>query len=417
MNLFSYHAVAIALPVFTVLLGVATPQKAFLGFSSPIWFLVLGVLAIAAAMRKTGLMYRFLLMVVKRSPPNYYWKIFALTIAGVVMTPLIPSSGSRTVMASPIIKDLSEILGFKKDSPGAVGMGMACLVGFVSMSFLFLNGMTACLLALGLLPAEVRSTITWSSWFITALPLGLVVLLGSYLAIVTLYHPRRPIRVTRPVIEAQLRTLGPLTSDEGISLMVVVLCLVGFISQPWFHFEIAWVAMLCFLILFATSVLDEKAVRTEIEWTYALSFGALVGFGDILGDSGLTALVAGQPKPYLELFLGNPLVFLLALSLVVNLLRFVLPLSATIVVIILSVVPLGIILGINPFVIVLVTLVSANPWILPYQNIFFCLMLEATEGKLFTHKPTAKLAFMHVAIVLAGIAATFPYWKALGLIR
>jgi anion transporter len=417
LNIFSYHAVAIALPVMTVLFGVATPQKAFLGFSSSIWFLVVGVLAITGALQKTGLMYRFLLMVVKRTPPSYYWQIFTLTLAGVVLTPIIPSSGSRAVMAGPVMSDLSEILGFKKDSPGAVGLGMASLLGFVSMSFLFLNGMTACLLALGLLPAEVRATITWSSWFTAALPLGLLVLAGSYLAIIGLHHPREPLKVTRPVLEAQLRTLGPLTVHERISLIVVVICLAGFMTQSWFHIEKAWVAMVCFLILFATSVLDEKAVRTDIDWTYAISFGAVVGFGDLISESGLATLVAGELKPYLELFLGNDLVFLLALSLAVFLIRFLLPLSATLVVTLLSIVPLGLSLGVNPFVIALVTLVSANPWILPYQNIFFCLMLEATEGKIFTHKHTARMAFAHVGIVLAAIALTVPYWRYMGLIR
>ncbi len=43
-------------------------------------------------------------------------------------------------------------------------------------------------------------------------------------------------------------------------------------------------------------------------------------------------------------------------------------------------------------------------------------MLEATDGKLFTHKHTVRMALAHVAIVLAAIALSVPHWKALGLV-
>jgi di/tricarboxylate transporter len=362
-------------------------------------------------------MYRFLLMVVKRSPPSYLWKTFVVPLAGVTLTPVLPCPGSRAVMAAPVLTDLSEILGFQRDSPGAVGLGMASLLGFVNMSFLFLNGAADCLLALGLLPAAARASITWSSWLHAALPLGLVVFLGSYLAVIGLHNPKKRVAVDKQVIEAQLRTLGPLTRHERVSLIVVMTCLMGFIGQPWVHIDGAWVAMLCFLILFATSVLTEKSICSDIDWIYVISFGAAVSFAEVISASGLSPIVAGTLKPYMEVFLGNTLVFLLALSLVVTLLRFVLPLPATLVVIILSITPLAYTLDVHPFVIALVTLASANPWVFPYQNIFFCLMLEATDGKIFTHKHTVRMAFAHIVIVLAAVAVSVPHWRALGLIR
>lgn len=417
LNLFNYHVVAIALPVLTVLFGITAPEKAFLGFASSSWFLVLGVLAITAALQKTGLMYRFLLIVVKRSPPSYFWKTFVVPLAGVFLTPVVPCPGSRAVMASPVLMDLSEILGFDKNSAGAVGLGMAFLVGFVNMSFLFLNGAADCLLALGLLPSSVSSQVSWTSWLSAALPMGLTVLVGSYLAVITLYRPTEDVKVNKQVIEAQLRTLGPITQHEKLSLLVIITSLVGFIAQPWLHIDGAWVAMLCFLILFATSVLNEKSISSDIDWVYVVSFGAAVSFAEVISSSGLTSVAIEVVNPYITFFVGNTLVFLLALSLLVTLIRFFLPLPATLVVIILSVTPLAYNLGINPFVIALVTLASANPWIFPYQNIFFCLMLEATDGKLFSHKQTRKMAFAHIVIVLAAVAISVPHWKALALIR
>ncbi len=95
LNLFSYHVVALALPVLAVLFGTTTAEKAFSGFSNPAWFLVLGVFAISAAISKTGLLYRLVLLVVRHFPPNYMGKTMALAFSGLVLTPIIPSSLGR----------------------------------------------------------------------------------------------------------------------------------------------------------------------------------------------------------------------------------------------------------------------------------------------------------------------------------
>lgn len=98
-------------------------------------------------------------------------------------------------------------------------------------------------------------------------------------------------------------------------LPTVVIFLAGFLTQPWHHINEAWVAMLCFLILFASSVLDEKTVRADIDWNFLISFGVLVGFGNIISGSGLSGINAGGAKPYLEVFVGNKWIFLLVITL------------------------------------------------------------------------------------------------------
>jgi hypothetical protein len=72
--------------------------------------------------------------------------------------------------------------------------------------------------------------------------------------------------------------------------------------------------------------------------------------------------------------------------------------------------------GLHPFVIALVVLASANPWFLPYQNWKYQNILQNTEGKMFSHEQTLKLAYLHVLIVMAAVAISIPYWKYLGLV-
>ena len=417
LDVFSYHAVTIALPLIAVLLGVAAPEKAFSGFSSPSWFLVLGVFAITAAISRTGLMYRLVLLIVRRFPPHYGMQTFALAFSGLLLTPVIPSSNGRAALAGPLAATICETLRFRKGSRGAIGISLSCLLGFGHMSFMFMNGTATCFLALGLLPPDVISRVTWTSWLAASLPLGLAYFLLSFGMIMFLYRPKLERKNRAQVVNAQLKALGPMARQEKLSLVTVIVSLAAFASQSLHQINGAWIAMLSFLILFASGVLNEKSVRTDIDWNFLISFGALVGFGSLISSSGLTDIAAVKIRPWLLGASGSPFIFLPVVSLATHLIRFALPLPAALLVGILSIVPLSAAIGIHPFVIALVLLVSVNPWIVPYQNSIYLNMLESTEGKLFTHKQARPLAFMQVGAVLLAIIIAIPWWRFIGMIR
>ena len=417
MDIFSYYVIAIALPVLAVLLGAATPEKALSGFSSPAWFLVLGVFAISAAISKTGLLYRLVLLVIRRFPPNYAGETMALAFSGLILTPIIPSSIGRSTLSAPIALTLSETFRFKDRSPGSIGLAMSCLLGFGHMSFMFMNGTATCFLIYGLLPQEVSSKVTFGSWLLASFPMGIIFFILSYLLIILFYRPEEKMKLSPAVIDAQLKTLGPMTKHEKISLFTVGISLLGFLTQPWHGINGAWVAMLGFFILFGTSVLDEKAVRSDIDWNFLISFGALVGFGSVISSSGLTNLITKEASPYLEYFANNNLLFLLCISLAVHILRFALPLPPAQLIGMVTILPVIAGFNINPFVIGLIVLISSNLWLMPYQDSMYMNIQSGTEGRMFHPRQVIKLAALHIAVVLVSIAVSVPYWKFLGLIK
>lgn len=414
---FSYHAVALALPLAAVVLNAATPTQAFSGFSHPSWFLVLGVFAISAAISKTGLMYRLVLQVISRFPASYRWQSFALAFSGMFLTPIIPSSNGRAVLAGPLVANLSEILRFRRGSAGSIGMSMAALLGFGHMSFMFMNGTATCLLAFGLLPQQVITRVTWSSWFLAALPLGLIFFSISYLAILIQYQPKVQRASGSSVISKQLTALGSYSEHELLTILLVAASLLGFITQSLHHVNGAWIALTSFFLLFAFGVLPEKSVRSDIDWNFLLSFGALVGFGGLISSSGLSGVMAVHVAPLLQYVKNCPYAFLIAVSLGMYLLRFVLPLPAAQLVTLLSVLPVLTTTGIDPFALCLVVLISGNPWFFPYQNSVYLNLFEATEGKLFDHHQTRKAALVHVLAAQIAIIVSVPYWQWIGLIQ
>jgi len=126
---------------------------------------------------------------------------------------------------------------------------------------------------------------------------------------------------------------------------------------------------------------------------------------------------AEKLRPWLLGISGSPYIFLPVVSVATHLVRFALPLPAALLVGILSIVPISATVGIHPFVIALVLLISVNPWLVPYQNSIYLNMLESTEGKVFAHHEVRKLAVLHIAAVLLAVILSIPYWQYSGLIK
>lgn len=410
------HAVSISLPIFTVLFGISSPERAFSGFSKPYWFLALGVFALSAAIFRTGLLYRLALHIMRIFPPSYLGQTFALAFAGFLLTPLIPSAYFRSILASPIALSMSETMRLKKGSPATVGIAMAGLLGFGHMSFVFLNGTASCAFVLGLMPNAVQNTVSWSFWLQAALPLGIVFFLLSFITIILLFHPRQFTSLQIDVVDAQLKTLGPMTDKEKIALATIIFSFIGFTTKHWHHINEAWIAMIGFIIVFATHVLDENAIRSDMDWSYLIALGAMVGFGDILTDSGFDQVMIGALKPYLELFIGSKTLFLIIFSLTVHVIRCALPLTPGLLVCMLAGMPILASIDINPLVSGLVVLASANPWVLKHlQSISNT--WNSSGSKLFKHETSMKIAFVHVVLVAIAVAAAVPFWTYLGLIK
>jgi branched-chain amino acid transport system substrate-binding protein len=415
LDLFSVHAVSVALPVLAVLLGAADPRDAFSGFSNSSWFLVLGVFALSAAIARTGLLYRFVLAVLRRFPGSHQSKTFALSFAGLLLTPVIPSSNGRAALAGPLAVTMGSAMKYSEESPGAVGLGMAALLGFGHMSFLFMNGTATCLLVRGLIGSS-GGPVTWGSWLVAALPLGLFFFLLSYAGISILYRTKEKGILASETITLQQRILGPMTFHEKVSMLAAVLSLAGFAAETWTGVNGAWVALLAFVLLYALSVLDDRSVRSEIDWCFLVSFGALLGIGKVISESGMTRMLAQVAAPLLGSVSEDPALFLLVVATGTLILRMALPLAPALLFAVLAVEPTAAAAGIHPLVVGLVILASANPWFLPSQNLVYLSLLAGTEGRLFHHRQTLPAAFAYAVAVYLAVLLSVPCWKYLGLV-
>ncbi|MBI2325240.1 MAG: TRAP transporter large permease subunit, partial [Chloroflexi bacterium] len=113
---------------------------------------------------------------------------------------------------------------------------------------------------------------------------------------------------------------------------------------------------------------------------------------------------------------GHPGVVVIGLAVVVVLLRFILPSRVTMLLMALVAMPAAPALGVSPWVAGVVVLLASNTWILPYQGLEYLLLRDGTKGESFTDAQGTRMGIALAAVRLVAIAASVPYWAALGLI-
>lgn len=407
--------IALGATTLIALTEVAKPAAAFGGYANPSWFLLLGVLGMGAGVARSGLLYRVALQMLRLLPASYRGQSLALALTGVLFTPLLPSANSRSALAAPLTKELSEAMHFPDRGGGSAGLAISSFLGFGQMYFLFMNGTNICLLAFSLMPEAARGEITWLGWFGIALPLGLLIFGGCWAANLLLCRPEPTPGVIKETIRTQLQVLGPLSRIERLTALIIGLVLLGFMTQALHGINPAWLAVAGFLLLVSTGVVDRPTLR-QIDWSFLLLVGALVSLADVTAAAGLTDQLSRLIAPLLQPLAAHSYLFLGAIALLTILLRLAVPIQQAVMILVISLLPIATKMGYHPFVIVLVVLALSNTWILPQSNSMYLTVFSGTDERAFTHAQVRPLAIAHALIGLLAVVASAPYWHLLGLV-
>jgi DASS family divalent anion:Na+ symporter len=414
-------ALALLLASLWALIGVS-PSLTLGGFATSEWVLIVAVGAIGAVITSTGLLYRLVLWGAHHSPRGYFGQVLALGLAGLVSSAAVPSATSRVLLIAPLSNDLAEALGYHPGSRPAAGLSLSVLLGFGVTAGPFLTSSGTALLIYALLPDSARFGLDWTSWAVRALPLYLVSLLIVLGYVAWRFGPRAnadagsaaPRRIAG-VLKVQRTILGRPTLGEQLVGYATIAALIGFATQPVHHVDPAWIAVGALTILSLGGVLTAQTIRS-IDWNFVLFYGILASVGGIFRDSQIDRWIATSVAAALNGHTIGPLAFVgmaAGLSFVVGLaVRYTA--AAPLLTIALS--PVALNLGINPWIVGIVALVATNAFLLPHQSAQYQALYSATSGRLFTHRDARSVAIVYLVASFLALAASVPWWHALGLL-
>lgn len=96
--------------LISLFIGLAPASEALGSFASPTLFTLLGVFALAAAINFSGLGERFGLLLLLRLPNRPFLQQLGFVGTGLVLSPFVSSSNSRTALMLPLFESTARLL-------------------------------------------------------------------------------------------------------------------------------------------------------------------------------------------------------------------------------------------------------------------------------------------------------------------
>ena len=414
------YIVGLVLLLAWALLGIAPTKLVLAGFSEDSWLFTIAALGIGIALGQTSLLRRLSLSLLHRIPiRRHKTYTFLLLTAGLSSGPLLPTGKARATLAVPVTQSINHAAGFGPRSNGAAAIALAGLMGFTQMSYVFLTGANQCLLAWSLLPQTIKADFGWLSWFLVALPSAVLITVFMGAAIHTLLPLSTAERndLAGKNLQLNVDELGPISSRDWIAVSALLVTVAGWLTAQLHGINETWIALAGLLIFLLTGTLDADQFKRKLDWGLVIFIGVLNSMGALTAHLKVDRWLIEISKDSLERFHSGPYGFLIALFVLVSAARFLLrkPVCAALFPLVL--IPLSDSVGIHPGVLVVVSCMIAECFILGYQDGPYQIAYAGDGDSPFSHSQARRiLAAKYLATILA-IFVSIPYWRMLGLMR
>ncbi len=400
-----------------LILDVAPPSVALSGFTSGSFFMAMSIFGISSLLVSSGLTYRIVINLFRRMPMSQGWHSYAIFMTGIILTPLLPSANGRISLATPIVNDMTDSLGYKPGGKAATRLGVSAFSGFTLFSSIFLSSKAIHFVIFGLLPAQVREQFNWGYWFYASLVAGTVMLLLYVITSAVMFRNNEVPRLSKELINAQHKLLGPITSQEWAALGGILLFALGIATSTIHKIQLPWIGLTVLYIVLASGYLRKKDFRINIDWTFLIYLATLIGLVKSMSYIGLDHML-GSKFMWLGNFSGsNIYLFILLLSGCIFLLRLFIPNNATVAILASVLFPIAGLSGINPWIVGFIILIMSDAWIMPYQSTYYVLFDSLTRKKaLYNKKIILKFNLTSILFRLAAVYASIPFWRAIGIL-
>lgn len=146
-------------------------------FSGTTVWLCIGVFIMSVGINNSGFMKRLALWVLTKFPGTYRGQVTAMMLAGIITTPMIPSSYAKTSIMAPLIGQVCEAVGAEPNSKAARGLWFANFMGTYILGIAFMSGSAFVALMIGFMQGLA---FTWGSWLKCTIVWYLVLIVLTY---------------------------------------------------------------------------------------------------------------------------------------------------------------------------------------------------------------------------------------------
>ncbi|NLV96658.1 MAG: sodium:sulfate symporter [Desulfovibrionales bacterium] len=401
-------AVGLALPVLYIIFCGVKQQVVYAPWLSEVPIIVIGGFALGKILQDTGLGKRIGLTCVRAMGGSFVGALWGLTLAVYIVAPLIPAVTGKAAIFCAIAISLCEALDFKEKSREASAVLLAACLAVMSTKICYLTGGADTVLGMGLVERVVESKTTWMEYAYHNFIPGTLYTIMS-LVLVTLLLPSKVDRKTlQPVLEAKLRELGPITRDQKIASILMLLTLIMLATDKLHGVAAGLVLILITFAAFLPGInLLNSAKFGKINFAPLFFIMGCMTIGSAGGALNVTQWVAGSLLPYFhDQSVSSASTMAYIFGAAVN---FLLTPLAAITTMTSPLAELGLKMGMDPRMLYYSFAYGLDNLIFPYE---YAVPLYFFSTGFIVFKDFVKV--MAIRLVLAGIFVSFvaiPYWK------
>ncbi|MCL1913375.1 MAG: anion permease [Eubacteriaceae bacterium] len=383
--------------------------------SSTIW-MVLGVMTLATILGDTGLMRRIAFVILSWFPPNFAGTAIAITIASLVLGPIVPSSSAKMAILTPFAGTLGKEIGLKPNSKSIVGLWFLVNINVMIIAVAFLTGSNITFMLLGMLPAETSVGLrSWMGWFSNTWIWLVIMVAGSVLYTLFFMKPKEQATMSKDVVKKMLEDLGPMSRNEKISAFVLTFCVLLWLTSDIHKIDNGVVTWLGIFILVMFGLMTTADTYSKLPFGMIFMFAPMMGLIEGLTPLGITGFIAATLGPVLTALIPNGFVFVIVVVLVTFALRMFVDQISILAVAASVFIPIAMAMGINPWVAMFAMWSSSYIWIMPHNN-FLVIQMSGLMGNVFEFKDAQPLTWIYMGLTLIGNIASVPLWMAAGML-
>jgi di/tricarboxylate transporter len=408
---------ALVVVVATLFIGLAPPQVALAGFSSPALLLLLGVYALSAVISASGLSYRIMLRLLLRLPDKAFWHQTTLLGMGYVLSPLMPSANTRLSLLMPVYKDMVAGLKLAPRGPAVTALLAAMFGGALLFSPMMSTSKSSNIAALNLLPAQVQAEFAGFFWLVAAGAAALSVTAAHLLIVPRLFPSSSEAPLPRRHMEEQLAAMGPLKPSEWIAGAGFLFFLLGCATVGWHQVKPAYLAGCVLLGLLLTGTVLRKDFQKQVDWPMIIFLLGMDSMMRVMDHLGLAQSLARASGDVFDFVGGAVGLFILASLLTTLAVRLVLPVTAGMLTASIILLPVAAAQGIHPWICVFCAAMFSDISFFRHQGTNGILQIRAAG--LFEQADERGFMRYNLLMNAARVAAVYvsiPWWRWLGLI-
>lgn len=395
-----------------VTLGVVPTSVVLSGFASNGFFLGLSIFCLAAVLIESGVINRGFLLLMKWCPRSALLYDLAALAAGIVLTPIIPIASDRARVLAPLAIDLAQTLGYERGSRSQQRLLVATFMGLALFSPMFLTGGALNLMLYGALPVQVQEATPGMRWVLAAIAAAAVMLAAFAAAYFWCFRPSATPQAPGATIAAQLELFGPVRLTEWLAVGGVLLLFGAMATVSWHKIDhrLLPLALVCGYLVLGT--LGRNQLNLRIDWSALILLGSLGGIVATIVYVDLHTVIAGELPRLRDIMRYQPRVFVALLAAIVVIASALVPYAGALVGVL--AIPLAMVNGMSPWVILFVILLMTDVWIRPASSELF----RTFRGIARAHGPFDDRLFLrfNLAMVVArvvALAASIVYWEDL----